>query len=251
MQKSTPHIAIVGAGPGDPDLLTIRAMRTLQEADVVLYDSLVNAEILEYAGQAIKVPVGKRAGQPSFPQSDIQLLMVQYAYTHGRVVRLKGGDPFVFGRGHEELEYIQAFNIPVEVIPGISSAIAVPASQSIPVTRRGVAESFWVVTATTKSGALSNDIHLAAASSATVVILMGLRKLPEIVEAFKGESKEDLPVMVIQDGTLSTERCAVGTINTIQTEVAKAKIKTPATIVAGEVVSFHPAYVPALKRILQ
>lgn len=237
-----PKISLVGAGPGDPDLITVKGLKILQSADVVLYDALANEILLSHApAHALKVFVGKRSGKQSMRQDNIESMMVNLAFEKGHVVRLKGGDPYVFGRGHEELEYIQAFGIEVEVVPGISSAIAVPASQNIPVTRRDISESFWVVTATTKKGAFSQDVRLAAASSATVVILMGLKKLPEIVEAFRQADKMDQPVMIIQNGTLPDERCVISTISNIEREVKAQGIGTPAIIVVGSVVNLHPS----------
>lgn len=239
-----PKISLVGAGPGDPDLITVKGLKTLTTADVVLYDALANEALLSHApGHALKIFVGKRSGKHSIRQENIESMMVKLAFEKGHVVRLKGGDPYVFGRGHEELEYIHQFGIAVEVVPGISSAIAVPASQQIPVTRRDVSESFWVVTATTKNKAFSQDLHLAAASSATIVILMGLRKLPEIVEAFRQAGKPDHPVMVVQDGTLPTEKCVVSTIAGVENAVREQGIGTPAVIVVGNVVSLHPSIV--------
>lgn len=237
-----PKITLVGAGPGDPDLITVKGLKALQTADVVLYDALANETLLSEAPRhALKVCVGKRAGKHSIRQENIESLMVKLAFEKGHVVRLKGGDPFVFGRGHEELEYIEPFGIEVNIIPGISSAIAVPGSQKIPVTRRDIAESFWVVTATTRKGSFSQDIELAAATSATVVILMGLKKLDEIVNAYQKIGKGDLPVMVVQNGTLPDEKCAVSTIDHIRREVETSGIRTPAVIVVGNVVNLHPA----------
>lgn len=245
--KKNPKISIVGAGPGDPDLITVKGLRALQLCDVVLYDALANEELLQHIPEhALKVYVGKRANAHSTKQEKIELLMVQYALQYGHVVRLKGGDPFVFGRGHEEIEYAQSFDIVVEIIPGISSAVAVPASQQIPVTRRGVSESFWVVTATTKNGKFSTDLALAAASSATIVILMGMRKLDLIVETFQDLDKGQLPIMIIQNGTLPNEKCILSTVDHIQVEAAQAQIGTPAVIVVGNVVSLHPTLVQQL-----
>jgi uroporphyrin-III C-methyltransferase len=239
-----PKISLVGAGPGDPDLITVKGLKTLTTADVVLYDALANEALLTHApAHALKIFVGKRSGKHSIRQEHIESMMVKLAFEKGHVVRLKGGDPYVFGRGHEELEYIHQFGIAVEVVPGISSAIAVPASQQIPVTRRDISESFWVVTATTKNKAFSQDLHLAAASSATIVILMGLRKLPEIVEAFRQAGKPDHPVMVVQNGTLPHEKCVVSTIAAVENAVREQGISTPAVIVVGNVVSLHPSIV--------
>jgi len=234
-------ISIVGAGPGDPDLLTIKAFRAINNADVVLYDALVTEEILAFIPNHVKkIYVGKRAANHAYKQEDINLMMVQYAYTHGHVVRLKGGDPFVFGRGHEELQFVKSFDIPAQIIPGISSCIAVPELQEVPLTRRGINESFIVVTATTRTGSLSKDIAIAAQSSATIVILMGLRKLEQIVELFKSENKADLPIMIIQNGSRTNERKVIGTIKTIQEKVSHSDIGAPAVIVIGEVVNLHP-----------
>jgi len=234
-------ISIVGAGPGDPDLLTIKAFRAINTADVVLYDALVTEEILAFIPAHVeKIYVGKRAANHAYKQEDINLMMVQYAYTHGHVVRLKGGDPFIFGRGHEELQFVKSFDIPAQIIPGISSCIAVPELQEVPLTRRGVNESFMVVTATTRTGDLSKDIAIAAQSSATIVVLMGVKKLGQIVELFKVENKANLPVMIIQNGSRANERKVIGNIDTIQDKVSESGIGAPAVIVIGEVVSLHP-----------
>ncbi len=180
-----PKLTVVGAGPGDVELITLKAIKALRNADVVLYDALVDIELLEYAPQAEQIFVGKRRGCYSYQQDQINELIVSRAKSCGHVVRLKGGDPFVFGRGSEEMEYAAAHGLNVAMVPGISSCLSVPAAQNIPVTKRGSAESFWVITGTTKEHKLSNDIQLAAKSSATVVILMGMSKLPQIVELFK------------------------------------------------------------------
>lgn len=238
-----PKITLLGAGPGDPDLLTLKGVKALQTADIVLYDALINEALLSYAPEsAIKIYVGKRSGEHSYEQEAINKLMVDYALNYGHVVRLKGGDPFVFGRGYEELDYADSYNIPVTVIPGISSSIGVPGLQQIPVTHRGLSESFWVITGTTTSGAISADIYQAANSNATVVILMGLKKLAQIVAVFTAAGKEQLPVAVIQNGSASDEKFVVGKVSTIVDTVKKEKIEAPALLVFGEVVSLHPAF---------
>jgi uroporphyrin-III C-methyltransferase len=232
-----PRLSLVGAGPGDPELITMKAIRTLQTADIVLYDSLVGKEILNYI--PIGTPalsVGKRAGLHSYSQEEINDLIVELALLYGHVVRLKGGDPYVFGRGGEEVEVAIRNGIEVAVIPGITSAIAAPASINIPVTCRGLSESFWIVTGTTMAGAISDDIALAAQSSATVVILMGMSKLEEIMETFRFQGKAQTPVAIIQNATLDNERYVVGTVDNI-VRVARAwDIGSPAVIVVGEVV---------------
>ncbi|XHR97854.1 uroporphyrinogen-III C-methyltransferase [Mucilaginibacter sp. UC70_90] len=238
-----PRITLVGAGPGDADLITVKAIKALKTADVVLYDALVNEELLEYAPEtSTKVYVGKRSGDHTFSQEAINNLMVDYAKNYGHVVRLKGGDPFVFGRGYEELIIAAAHKIPASVIPGISSSIAVPELQQIPVTHRGLSESFWVVTGTTANGKISNDLIDASRSNATVVVLMGIHKLAEIAEIFKLQGRNKLPVAVIQSGSTDDEKIAVATVDTIVNAVEESKISSPAIIVLGEVVSLHPKF---------
>lgn len=238
-----PRITLVGAGPGDAELITVKGIKALQTANVVLYDALVNEELLELApADSVKIYVGKRSGDHTFSQDNINRLMVDYALNYGHVVRLKGGDPFVFGRGHEELEFAAEYNIPTQIVPGISSSIGVPGLQGIPVTHRGLSESFWVITGTTTAGRISADLYQAAKSNATVVVLMGLHKLKEIAELFKAEGKAALPAAVIQSGTTVDEKVAVGTVDTIAGLVAEQGIASPALIVFGEVVSLHPQY---------
>ncbi|WNJ19188.1 uroporphyrinogen-III C-methyltransferase [Pontibacter sp. G13] len=239
--STTPKVSLVGAGPGDPDLISVKGLKAIQQADVILHDALANDLLLEEAKpEAILISVGKRAGKHRYSQAEIQHLMLQHALQHGHVVRLKGGDPFIFGRGYEELSYLTAFDVETEVIPGISSLSAVPGTNGIPLTARGVNESFWAITATTSSGALSGDVYLAARSTATVVIFMGMRKLGEIVEIFKRLGKSQTPIAVIQSGTLPEENRAIGTIDTIEALVKRKQLGTPALIVIGEVVKLHP-----------
>lgn len=238
----TPRITLIGAGPGDPELLTLKGLRILEAADVVLYDALVSAKILELIPTHIPAwSVGKRAGAHSFKQEEINTLIVDFAYRYGHVVRLKGGDPFVFGRGQEETEYALSRGIEVNVVPGVSSAFAVPASVNIPLTSRGVSESFWVVTGTTKSGDVSADINLAAQSSATVVILMGMQKLEVIMNLFAAAGRASTPVAVIQNGTLPNQKTAIGVVSTIAADAARLNLGAPAVIVVGEVVKFATA----------
>lgn len=232
-----PKVTLVGAGPGDPDLMTLKGVKALAEANVVLYDALANEEILEYAPKnAIRIFVGKRIGNHAYTQDQINQLIVDNALTYGNVVRLKGGDPFVFGRGSEEIEYVESFGIPTFIVPGISSVIAVPANLGISITKRGVSESFWAITGTTSDRKLSSDVALAAQSSATVVILMGMSKLSQIVALFQKESKGETPIAIIQNGTTPDEKVGIGTINTIQEIAAENKLGSPAIIIIGEVV---------------
>ncbi|WP_420602677.1 uroporphyrinogen-III C-methyltransferase [Flagellimonas sp.] len=229
-------LTVVGAGPGDVDLITLKGIKALQRADVVLYDALVDSELLEYAPNAEHIFVGKRKGCYAYQQEQINELIVQRASLNKHVVRLKGGDPFVFGRGAEEMEYAASHGLDVEVVPGISSSVAVPAAQNIPVTKRGATESFWVITGTTKEHKLSADVALAAKSNATVLILMGMSKLKEITELFKKEGKSNLPVAIIQNGTTDNEKIGIGTVSTIVNQAKEQQLSNPAIIVLGEVV---------------
>ena len=252
--KIYPKLTIVGAGPGDADLITIKGVKALTDADVVLYDALINTELLDYVPvNALKIYVGKRNRNHTYTQEQINTKIVEYALRYGHVVRLKGGDPFVFGRGMEELKYAELFNIETAVVPGISSSVGVPELSGIPVTHRGVSESFWVITGTTSSGKLSNDVKKAARTNATIVILMGVSKLPEIVKVFQKASKGKTGIAVIQNGTLPDEKIALGDINTIERIVADKGITAPAVIVIGEVVKLHsyfPLHLADLKHLL-
>jgi uroporphyrin-III C-methyltransferase len=208
-----------------------------------LYDDLANHMLLEYApDQALKMYVGKRAGKASLTQEEINELIVRVAQEHGHVVRLKGGDPYVFGRGYEEYEYARQYGIECEVVPGVSSSIAVPASQGIPVTSRGVSESFWVITGTTRHGELSDDLRLAAQSKATVVILMGMSKLDEICAMYCKAGRGHLPMAIVQNGTRADEQCVIGQVWNIAQLAAEQGVGAPAVLVIGDVVSLHPSY---------
>ncbi|PIA81800.1 uroporphyrinogen-III C-methyltransferase [Gaetbulibacter sp. 4G1] len=237
MNIKTPKLTVVGAGPGDIDLITLKAIKAIESADVILYDALINEALLKYASKKAElIFVGKRKGCYSFQQDQINELIVSRAKSHGHVVRLKGGDPFIFGRGAEEIDYAKQFGLETYVVPGITSAIAVPAYQGIPLTKRGASESFWVITGTTKAHKLSNDVVLAAKSTATVVILMGMSKLNEIVKVFSAENKKDTAVAIIQNGTTQNEKFGVGTISTISKVVEEKQLSSPAIIVIGDVV---------------
>lgn len=237
-------LTLVGAGPGDAELITLKGIRALQKADVVLYDALANHSLLEYAPEgAIMVNVGKRKGQHSYAQFEINQMIVEYALKFGHVVRLKGGDPFVFGRGYEELEYARAFGIETEVIPGVSSSVGVAGVNQIPITHRDIARSFWVVTGHTSDGLLPHDLSLAAQSSATVVILMGMSKLAEIVEIFSENGKKETPIAIIQNGTTARQKSLFGQVQSIEAQVEASGISNPAVIIIGEVVSLHPDYI--------
>ena len=233
---NSPKLSVVGAGPGDPELITIKALNTLKDAKVVLFDALINRELLEYAPQAEHIFVGKRKDKHRYSQDEINELIVKYALERGHVVRLKGGDPFIFGRGSEEINYAKSKGLETAVVSGITSSIAVPANVGIPLTQRGTSESFWVITGTTTQKKLSEDVRLAAQSTATVVILMGMAKLAEIVDIFSYYGKGNIPVGIIQNGTTTNEKSGFGTIKSIEKVVAEKQLTAPAIIVIGEVV---------------
>ncbi|WP_400074810.1 uroporphyrinogen-III C-methyltransferase [Winogradskyella sp. R77965] len=234
----TPRLTVVGAGPGDAGLITLKAIKAIKSADVILFDALVNEELLQYASpKAEKIFVGKRKGCYAYQQDQINDLIVERALRCGHVVRLKGGDPFIFGRGAEELEYAKDYAIEVAVVPGISSVAAVPAYQGIPLTKRNASESFWVITGTTKSHKISSDVALAAKSTATVVILMGMSKLSEIVQIFSKEGKSKTAVAIIQNGTRIDQNVGIGTISNIESIVKEKQLSNPAIIIIGEVVN--------------
>ncbi len=237
MQTNNSKLTVVGAGPGDVELITLKAIKALESADVVLYDALVNEELLHYATKATCIFVGKRLGCHAYSQDQINELIVSQAKRFGHVVRLKGGDPFVFGRGSEEIEYAQRFGLQTAIVPGISSALGVPASNGISLTQRGISESFWVITGTTSDHKLSKDVTLASKSSATVVILMGMNKLDEIITIYQNNRTDNLPIAIIQNGTKNSQKKVVGTINSITEIVANQHISSPAIIVIGEVVN--------------
>jgi len=233
-------VYLTGAGPGDVELLTLKAARVIREADVVIYDRLANPDILEMAKDGCEfVYVGKEDGRHIMPQDDINEVIYQNALKHGNVVRLKGGDPFVFGRGGEEAAYLYERNIKFEIIPGITSAISAPAYAGIPVTHRGVAVSFRVVTGHESPNKKVSQIPWENfKTDDTIVFLMGLHNLPKISKKLIEIGKEkNYPVAVISRGTTKDQKVVVGTLENI---VEKAKdIPTPALIVVGHVVELR------------
>jgi len=241
-QYVDPKITLVGAGPGDPDLISIKGVKALKTANVILYDALVDERLLEYAPQeAIKVYVGNPSGDENFSQDVVNQLMVDYALNFGHVVRLKGGDLFVFGRGYEELDYAASYSIETAIIPGISSAISVPGLQGIPVTHKGTSESVWILSGTDSKGNLSAELFDAAKSKATVVVLLGFDRLAEIVTIYQQIGKGGLPAAIIQNGSMGNERTAIGLVNTI-IEVAEEKgidNTGPVLLVFGFAVELH------------
>jgi uroporphyrin-III C-methyltransferase len=234
------RLTLVGAGPGDPELITIKAIRTLETADVILYDALANESLLNYGKKArVKKFVGKRYGCHELSQTEINYLILEYCASYEYVVRLKGGDPFIFGRAQEEIDAAVAAGIEVEIVPGISSALAVPASQNIPLTCRGISESFWVVTGTNRNGELSKDILLAAQSTATVVILMAMSKLESICDIFMSYGKGETGAAIIQNGTTPDARMVTGKVKDICFRAKNEGLGNPAVILIGDVVNLN------------
>lgn len=231
----TKTVYLVGAGPGDPQLMTLRARAILEAADVVVYDRLVGDEILNWCREgAEKIYVGKAAANHALSQDEINALLVEKAQAGKSVCRLKGGDPFVFGRGGEEALFCRAHGVPFEIVPGVSSSIAAPAYAGVPVTQRGVAASFAVVTGHTKDDdAPPQELPVAD----TLVFLMGVRALPKIVAQLLGRGDNaQTPVALVRWGTTAQQHVVTGTLETIEDEVARAKLLPPALIVVGDVV---------------
>jgi uroporphyrin-III C-methyltransferase len=233
----TPRLTVVGAGPGDPELITLKATRAIAAADVILYDALANQVLLDYARiGAIKLYVGKRRHEKAYTQEALNELIVQQALLHGHVVRLKGGDPFVFGRGHEEMQYAQSHGVSVSYIPGVSSAIAGAGAAGMAVTLRGASRSFWTLTATTDTGDLNPEIAFAAQTNTTVVVLMGLSKIAEIAQIWQQAGKCDCPFAIVENATLPHQQIVIGDATNIAAQVEAAGLTGPTIIVIGETV---------------
>ena len=232
-------VYLVGAGPGDPQLLTIKAVKVLKEADVVIYDRLgVSADILCLApDKAERIFVGKRTGLHEVPQDQITQLIIQKAKEGGKVVRLKGGDPFIFGRGGEEVEALVEEGIEFEVVPGISSSVAAPMYAGIPLTHRDYAASVAIITGH-RAGDAEKTIDWVKIANAvdTMVILMGVESLEGIVgKLLKGGVSPEKPVAMIESGTYPKQRTLIATLGTIVKEAEEKQIKPPSVIVIGEV----------------
>jgi uroporphyrin-III C-methyltransferase len=231
------QITLVGAGPGDPELITLKGVNALQKADVIFYDALISPLLLEHNRSAEKIFVGKRSGQHQTSQEDINRWIVSYALQDKNVVRLKGGDPLVFGRACEELNSAKENGIPTFIVPGISSFSGIAAQHQIPITKRQEHQSFWVVTGHTAAGKFSEDLYWAAQSSATVIVLMGVRHLAKIVALFQVTKTGDYPVAIVQNGTTKAERSLVATLDTIEEEVTLHVIENPAVLFFGPAVT--------------
>lgn len=240
------RVILVGGGPGSDDLITVAGAKALAEADVVLYDRLAPHENLStLAPHAVLIDVGKKPGHHPVNQDGIEALIVEHASAGSVVVRLKGGDPYVFGRGSEEVIACQAAGIPVRVIPGVSSAIAVPAAAGIPLTHRGVAHMFTVVSG--HAPLTDNELEHLAGLGGTIVVLMGVGTLPMLTQGLlRFGASGDLPVAVIERGFSTTQTTTVSNLRDILAESARVGIQSPAVLVIGEVVRLaHDGDAPA------
>jgi uroporphyrin-III C-methyltransferase/precorrin-2 dehydrogenase/sirohydrochlorin ferrochelatase len=235
------EVYLVGAGPGDPELLTFKALRLMQQADVVFYDNLVSAEVLDLCRRdADLIYVGKRRDNHAVPQEGINQLLVEHAKKGKRVVRLKGGDPFIFGRGGEELEELKAHGIPFQVVPGITAASACSTYAGIPLTHRNYAQSVKFVTGQLKHRKEALRYAELVHPNQTVVFYMGLHTLPVLVAGLIEHGKpSETPVAIVSKGTAADQKVLTGTLETIVEKQAVAQLEAPALIIVGEVVSLH------------
>ncbi len=242
-------VYLVGAGPGDPELLTLKAVKILQKAEVVLYDRLISEEVLSYTGRDCKlVYVGKACGKHTLPQDKINELLLFYAKSYKTVVRLKGGDPTVFGRGAEEILFLSKHGIPCEIIPGVSSLYSVPACAGIPLTLRNVSSSFAVVTGHPATGDRKEINWKSFAEIDTLVILMGVKNRQKIAdELIKAGRDPEEPVAFIEKGTTKEQKVILSSLKEVSQN--PPLIEPPAVIVIGKVVSLHREIAPLLENV--
>jgi len=229
-------VFIIGSGPGDPELITLKALKVIKRAEVILFDNLCNQELLDFAPENCKkIYVGKKPYGCCTPQDEINDQIVKYAEQYRVVVRLKGGDPFIFGRGFEEMIYAEAHGISCHYIPGISSMQGAGFAD-VPLTHRGISESVWMITATKKDGSLSADLKCAMKSAATVVIYMGMKKLHEISSIYEEGNLGHLPAMIVQNATLPHQKEVKCTARDLAVVACTAGLSSPAIVVIGNVV---------------
>jgi uroporphyrin-III C-methyltransferase len=246
--KYVGKVYLVGAGPGDPGLLTVKGKTLLEHADVVIYDALVSPEILAIINpQAEKINAGKRKGRHSLPQAETTALLIVKAETKAIVVRLKGGDPFVFGRGGEEMADLVQAGVEVEVVPGITSGIAAPAYAGIPITHRHYNSSVTFVTGHEATEKYRPEVNWQAIAqgSETIVIYMGVHNLPQIIpQLLAGGMTSDTPIALIRWGTRPEQTQLIGTLDTIVQQVLTTEFQAPAIVVIGQVVDLHSLLLP-------
>ena len=246
------RVYLVGAGPGDPELLTLRAVHLLQQTDVIVYDHLVSSAVLDFVSPtAERIFAGKRRNEHTMRQEQINALLVKLAIEGKQVVRLKGGDPFIFGRGGEELQALAAHGIAFEVVPGVTAASGVSCYAGIPLTHRDYAQTCLFVTGHLKDGTADLDWPSLVRPRQTVVIYMGLGGLSEICrQMMQHGAAPTLPIAVVQDGSIATQKVVIGTLADMPERVAQAGLKSPCLTIIGDVVKLHDAlawFEPLLK----
>lgn len=239
--RHTGEVYLVGAGPGDPELLTFKALRLMQQADIVLYDALVSPKVLDLCRRdADMVFVGKKRDNHAVPQEGINELLVKYAQEGKRVLRLKGGDPFIFGRGGEELQKLKEHNIPFQVVPGITAASACSTYAGIPLTHRNYAQSVRFVTGQLKNRTSDLNFEELVHPNQTIVFYMGLHSLPHLSsELIRYGKSADTPAAIVSRGTQPQQKVLVGTLANLAEKQAEAQLEAPALIIVGEVVDLH------------
>jgi uroporphyrin-III C-methyltransferase len=233
---SPPELYVLGAGPGDPELITVKGYKILQQAKAVLYDNLANRELLNLTPpDCAQIYVGKQPYGKYTPQEEIHSLIKHFAFSKGSVVRLKGGDPFIFGRGFEEIIYAREQGIKTYFIPGITSMQA-SGLEDIPLTHRAISEGIWVVTGTKKDGTLSGDLRLAMQSNATVVIYMGMKQLASIAATYVDAGHGEIPAAIIQHASTPHQKSVKGLVRDLVTMADSKQLTYPAIIIIGAVV---------------
>ncbi len=231
-----PELYVIGAGPGDPELITVKAYKVLQRAPVVLYDNLANKQLLDLTPEDCdRIYVGKQPYGSYTPQEEIHEMIKHFAFTKGMVVRLKGGDPFIFGRGFEEILYARGQGIKTHFIPGITSMQAAGFGD-IPLTHRAISEGIWVITGTKKDGTLSADLNLAMQSNSTVVIYMGMKQLDTIAATYIKAGNGDMPAAIIQHASLPHQKSVKGLVKDLPALAESKKLTFPSIIIIGPVV---------------